>query len=370
MERLDIALPPENPNIEAAIHFSRYAIAKSLVKGKRVLDIACGEGYGSHLIKQAGAAHVTGVDISNESVAKAKKLFSGDGLEFKAADAASLDVLFPENEFDVVISVETIEHLADPRSFLESLKRLTKPAGVILLTCPNDHWYYPEEGQSNPYHLRKYCLEEFQKLTTEVLGNNVRWSVGTGVFGFGSTPLIADKTHSSVPGSWMTYMDADASYLVSGKGEIATSAHQCSYFIGVWNAPDWTNGVAVFPLSMDDYATKVQATDIRGSCYRLQAECETAREALIVANAEQSSLQAELQLEQREKRSLGLRWWALQAECETVCEALFVANAERSRLQAEYETARVGFLRYVRLRQIVPAPLRSLAVKVVRLLRR
>ena len=405
MERLDIGVMPERPNIEAAIHFARYAIAKNLVKGKRVLDIACGEGYGSYLLKQAGAVHVTGVDVSKESVAKAENLFSGDGLEFKAADAASLDVLFAENDFDVVVSVETIEHLTDPKTFLENLKRLTKPEGVIILSCPNDHWYYPEDDQNNPYHQRKYRLDEFQKLSTEVLGSNVRWSVGTGVFGFGSTPLSSSETYSPVPGTWMSYMDVGASYLVNGGGELATSATQCSYFIGVWNAPYWTTGIAVFPLSMDDYAKMVVAQEKRDSDFDLheallsanaeqsrlqdelqlaqsdkrrlglkwqasQAECEAIRETLFAANAEQSRLQDELQLAQSDKRRLGLKWQASQAECEAIRETLFAAKAEQSRLQDECETYRVGFHRYVRLRQILPAPVRSWIVKVVRLFRK
>jgi len=383
MERLDIGVIPERPNIEAAIHFARYAIAKNLVRGKRVLDIACGEGYGSYLLKQAGAVHVTGVDVSKESVAKAENLFSGDGLEFKVADAASLDVLFVENDFDVVVSVETIEHLTDPKSFLENLKRLTKPEGVIILSCPNDHWYYSEDDQNNPYHKRKYRLDEFQKLSTEVLGNNVRWSVGTGVFGFGSTPLSAHETYSPVPGTWMSFMDVGASYLVNGEGELATSATQCSYFIGVWNAPHWTTGIAVFPLSMDDYAKMVVAQEKRDSDFDLREallaannELSAANDELSAARAEQSRLQAELQLTQSDRRRFGLKWQASQAECETLRETLVAANdelsaarAEQSRLQAECETYRVGFHRYVRLRQILPAPLRSWIVKVVRLFR-
>lgn len=351
MERLDIKVAPERANIEAAIHFARYAIGKSLVKGKRVLDIACGEGYGSYLLKQAGAAYVVGVDVSAESVAKATHLFSCEGLEFKVADASSLGTLFSVNEFDVVISVETIEHLADPTSFLKDLKHVARLDGVIILSCPNDHWYYPKDDQSNPYHQRKYRLDEFQKLSTEVLGNNVYWSVGTGVFGFGSTPLTSRETFSSVPGSWMSYVDTVDSYLVNGEGELATSATQCSYYIGIWNAPYCPTGIAVFPLSMDGYASMVIAQD-----KRLQAEYDTTLAALAhTSNDLQSAL--------REKRRLALKWQASQSECEVIREALLLAIAER-------DTYRVGYLRYVRISRFIPASLRSLIVKAVRFFRR
>lgn len=348
MERLDISVAPERPNIEAAIHFARYAIGKSLVKGKRVLDIACGEGYGSYLLKQAGAEYVVGVDVSSDSVARAAQLFGGGGVEFKAADAADLGTLFSDGEFDVVISVETIEHLADPVSFLTALKRAAKPDGVIILSCPNDHWYFPEAEQANPYHRRKYRLEEFQALCAGVLGTNVRWSVGTGVFGFGSTPLTPQNVYRSLPGSWMSYMDAPGAYLVNGERELATSASQCSYFVGVWNADFWTPGMAVFPLSMDDYATMVEAAK--------------QRRAFEASRASLASVTHDLQSALRERRRLGLLWQASQAECAAIREAL-------ARLQVDLETYRIGYNRYVRITRLIPASLRSLAVKVLRFFR-
>jgi SAM-dependent methyltransferase len=357
VEQLNISVAPERANIEAAIHFARYAIGKSLVKGKRVLDIACGEGYGSYLLKQAGAEHVVGVDASSDSIARAAQLFGGEGVEFKAADAADLATLFLEGEFDVVISVETIEHLADPESFLTALKRVTKPGGVIILSCPNDHWYYPEEHQANPYHRRKYRLEEFQALCTGVLGTNVRWSVGTGVFGFGSTPLPSQDAYRSVPGSWMSYMDAPGAYLVSGERDLATTESQCSYFVGVWNAPSWTTGVAVFPLSMDDYATMVVAQEDRH-----KVEAAELRRALEASRASLAAVTHDLQSALRERRRLGLRWHASQAECATTIEALI-------RLQAEMDTYRIGYYRYVRITRLIPPSLRSLVVKIVRFFR-
>lgn len=360
MERLDISVAPDHANLEAAIHFSRYAISKNLVMGRRVLDIACGEGYGSYLLKQAGAERVVGVDISKESISKAERIFGQDGIEFKAIDAAGVDSLFSENEFDVVISIETIEHLTDPISFLECLKRITKPEGIIVLSCPNDHWYYPNDDQRNPYHERKYRLEDFQKLTTGVLGSNVRWSVGTGVFGFGSTPLTSEGNYSKIPGSWMSFMDVGASYLVNGTAELETSATQCSYFIGVWNAPDWTTGIAVFPLSMDDYAAKVNSHTEQS---RLNAECETVRTSL-------NHVESDLRAARHEMRKLGLMLHASRAECEAVKEALVSTYAERSKLRSECDVYRLGHDRYVRLRRIVPSPLRSLLVKLARLIRR
>ncbi len=360
MERLDLSIAPDRPNIEAAIHFARYAICKKLAKGKRVLDVACGEGYGSYILKEAGAEYVVGVDVSKESVAKAQSLFAKEGLKYQAADVADLDTLFAEGEFDIVISVETIEHLVDPTAFLKSIKRIAKPDGIIILSCPNDHWYYPQDDQVNPYHLRKYRLTEFQQISTNVLGNNVKWSIGTGVFGFGSTPVEFNESHAGVPGSWMSYMDVENAYLVNGEQKPLLSETECSYFIGVWNAPDWTVGVAVFPLTMDDYASMAAANDIKSSAINLQ-------QALDSKNTEITSLQQALHSANteiaKEIRRMGLKLQASKAECETMREA----NVS---LREECETMRLGYLRYLKIRRLTPPRLRSLGVKIFRFFRR
>ena len=67
---------------EAAIHLDRYLTAKQFVTGKHVLDIACGEGYGSKLMKDWGAASVVGVDISSEALQIANQMFAEEGITF------------------------------------------------------------------------------------------------------------------------------------------------------------------------------------------------------------------------------------------------------------------------------------------------
>lgn len=360
MERLDISITPGRPNIEAAIHFARYAICKKLAKGKRVLDVACGEGYGSYILKEAGAEYVVGVDISKESIAKAERLFSKEGLRYQAADVVDLDTLFAEGEFDIVISVETIEHLADPTAFLKSIKRIAKPGGIIILSCPNDHWYYPQDDQANPYHLRKYRLNEFQQISTNILGNNVKWSIGTGVFGFGSTPVEVNESHAGVPGSWMSYMDVENAYLVNGEQKPLLSETECSYFIGVWNAPDWTVGVAVFPLKMDDYASMADANDIKKSAINLQQALDSKNTE--ITNLQQVLHTANTEIE-KEIRRIGLKLQASQAECEIMREA----NVS---LRAECDTMRLGYHRYLKIRRLTPPRLRSIGVKIFRFFRR
>ena len=349
MERLDIQEMPGHPNIEAAIHFARYAVAKNWVKDKRVLDIACGEGYGSYLLKQAGAESVVGIDISNEAIQKAQQIFGGNQLSYLNADATQLATLFRDQEFDLVISIETIEHVADAPAFLAEIRRITKPEGIIIISCPNDHWYYPDEKQSNPYHRQKYHLEEFQALSTAVLGDKVQWSLGTGVFGFGSTPLSL-KAYDQVPESWMSYVETNGAYLINGKPALNVPPTQSSYYIGIWNAPSLTTGTAVFPLPMDEYA-KIMNVDA------LLANADEK-----VRYAEEKVLHAEEQIHalQNEARVLGLKFHALQAE----------RAAMLSMRPSVSEANLVEFRRYQRIKQRIPVPIRSLMIKTLQFIRR
>ena len=119
-------------------HYHRYAFARGMVSGLRVLDAACGEGYGSALL--AGAASgVTGVDVSAEAVQHARERYASKNLDFRAADC--LDLPFAADEFDCIVSFETLEHLEDHDGLLNEFRRVLKPAGFLLLSSPDKAVY-------------------------------------------------------------------------------------------------------------------------------------------------------------------------------------------------------------------------------------
>src|SRR5215216_5058132 len=99
---------PSLLNEIAVEHLARYAFCMSLVKGKKILDMACGEGYGSYLLSKI-AAEVKGVDIDESTVFHAAANYHTSNLSFIQGDAA--DLPFGDKYFDVIISFETIEHL-------------------------------------------------------------------------------------------------------------------------------------------------------------------------------------------------------------------------------------------------------------------
>ncbi len=160
-------------------HWHRYLYASQFVRDKDVLDIACGEGYGSHLL--AGLAKsVTGVDISQEAVDFAKHRYSKDNLRFLAGSAESIPV-DAENFFDVIVSFETIEHIGEDsqKKFMKEVQRLLKDPGVFLVSSPNKYYYSDVPNYKNKFHLKEFYEKEFKDFLEAyfpyvfILGQNI-----------------------------------------------------------------------------------------------------------------------------------------------------------------------------------------------------
>lgn len=142
-------------------HFNRYQFARQFVKGKRVLDAACGAGYGSDILAR-DAEFVVGIDISEESIAYAKGEYGGKRTEFQIASVDNLP--FEENSFDIVVSFETLEHV-DGRTqqrFLHEISRVLTENGILIMSTPN-HSVYSKRGV-NEFHVKELTDTEFRYL--------------------------------------------------------------------------------------------------------------------------------------------------------------------------------------------------------------
>ena len=162
MERLD--LETEITSWDAAIHVARYASAKQFCNGLKVLDIGCGEGYGSMMMLNWGASSVLGVDISEVAITKAKIRFQENDLEFRQIEADNEEFL--NQQFDLIVSFETIEHVSNPNQFLANIKKSLKIDGIAIISCPNDGWYYANGG-SNPFHKNVWNADQFRTLVSQ-----------------------------------------------------------------------------------------------------------------------------------------------------------------------------------------------------------
>ena len=142
-------------------HKQRYQWALEYCQDKRVLDVACGTGYGSVILAQRGAAQVVGVDISIEAVASNGK--RPPRLMLANSDACNLP--FGDGTFDVVVSFETVEHLASPELLLAEISRVLKPGGLCICSSPNRD-FLPSSGpkEPNPFHLSEMSFAEFNQL--------------------------------------------------------------------------------------------------------------------------------------------------------------------------------------------------------------
>lgn len=154
-------------------HLARYVFATRFIKGGRVLDLACGSGYGAFFLKNAGALEVVGSDIDLGALDYARRHYQASGLRY---EGGGLDRLLEQDEkFDLITSFETIEHVPEPENFLRGLARCLKPDGVLLVSTPFRLAENVVNGRpANPHHLREWSFAEFAALAGKVF-SKAQW---------------------------------------------------------------------------------------------------------------------------------------------------------------------------------------------------
>lgn len=141
-------------------HLVVYEWIAARVAGLRVVDMACGEGYGSDVLAGT-AASVVGVDANPEAHEHARLRYRRPNLRFERDLVES----FAE-PCDAVVFLQTIEHVQDPGAILEHFKAMLEPGGVAYVSTPNLLTLAPPgaEKSDNPWHVKEYRAEEFRAL--------------------------------------------------------------------------------------------------------------------------------------------------------------------------------------------------------------
>nr|WP_280174135.1 class I SAM-dependent methyltransferase [Escherichia coli] len=367
-----------------------------LVKDKVVLDIACGEGYGSALLMKAGAKRVVGVDISEESIERAKKLFGKYDVEYIVSDANTISERYGEDFFDIVVSIETIEHINTPDVFLSSIKKTAKENAIFYITCPNDYWYYPNNEQSNPCHVRKYTFQEFKELSTGVLGNNVQWAYGGSVFGFG-TVSANNRGLEKIGSSWMEISESENSINVLNTEIDAVNENNCSFFVGLWNAPETNFSNSTFPISMDAYSRMTEEFESNVSSVLREDQAEN-KKAISILKKDMKQLTMNLRKSNLLLSALKIENVTLRKNISELQQQLAkqiamyhdVTNAKNnlelenadlislhgdlatknSSLMERISQMEIPYYRYLRLSALLPGFLKKIILKIVRFIRK
>jgi 2-polyprenyl-3-methyl-5-hydroxy-6-metoxy-1,4-benzoquinol methylase len=144
-------------------HLDRYNFVKEFTQDKKVLDIACGCGYGSYLIANEGKAkEVIGLDLNNDSIRYGNHRFSNPALKRYVGDAQEF---IKESEFDVIVSFETIEHLPKFEQFLKNMSKSLKDDGFFYVSTPIVR--KTRTNCVNPFHVIEWSFEDFHKVVSE-----------------------------------------------------------------------------------------------------------------------------------------------------------------------------------------------------------
>lgn len=147
----------------AVEHQQRYEFFAPQCRGLKVLDAACGVGYGTRILREQGASCVVGIDLAYDAVNYAASHYGAACVSFLAGNVQELP--FDSHIFDIVLSFETLEHVPHPAVFLDQVKRVLKPNGLFICSTPNKE-FVPLAGKKphNPYHTSEMTLDEFKAL--------------------------------------------------------------------------------------------------------------------------------------------------------------------------------------------------------------
>lgn len=159
---------------------AKFRFASDYVIDKYVLDAGCGAGQGAAYLSQNGARYVVGIDVSPESIVYARELFPKNNLSFVVMDALFLG--FPDRTFDVVTSIEVIEHLRQPEQYISEIRRVLKDEGILVLSTPNKLISSPTPGTIWPYHVKEFYPDELYGLLARYFSRVEMWGMWIPVY--------------------------------------------------------------------------------------------------------------------------------------------------------------------------------------------
>ena len=216
-------------------HWHRYLFARRFVVGKRVLDAACGEGYGTALLSET-AADVVGVDIDGRTIEHARERYGGrSNARFVQGSVTTLPLA--DASVDVIVSFETIEHLqrTDQPRMIDEFARVLAKDGIVIVSSPNRVEYSEARHYSNPFHFGELDRDELDRLLHGVLPAK-RW--------YRQRRYLASALWAEMNGGMFESWAADYD------GASATKAPAAMYFVVIAARDDRTLPQSQLALSL------------------------------------------------------------------------------------------------------------------------
>jgi 2-polyprenyl-3-methyl-5-hydroxy-6-metoxy-1,4-benzoquinol methylase len=264
-------------------HVARYHAVLPLIAGRKVLDIACGSGYGTHLLSSR-AEHVTGVDISADAIQHAWGHFTAANVDYRLGSATQIPL--DDASVDVVVSFETIEHIQGYRQFLAEVKRVLRPGGQLIVSTPNKDEFLP----GNHFHVHEFRADEFRAVLAEHFAHQRWWLQDTWLY----SALFDEET-----------FEAEKILSVQTAKTVAAPSSKALYFVAVCSdAPLQTGldsiGAVAEPWSARDAQSRAEEIEkqfnvARANQASLIAQLDTARTNIERAEAVRIELERSLQ---------------------------------------------------------------------------
>ncbi len=197
-------------------HYHRYCVARDWCRGRDVLDVASGEGYGTAFLSEV-AQSVIGVEIDPDSVAHAVTNYGSPNVRFLQGDAQRLPL--SDQSFDVVVSFETLEHLRDHASFIAELRRVLRPTGLLVISTPDRAVYSAPGSDPNPFHFLELTGGEFIALLRDSFAH---------VEILSQRPVLGSLIASAGSARWRSYERRSQDFI-----EATSGMARAPYLIGV-----------------------------------------------------------------------------------------------------------------------------------------
>jgi ubiquinone/menaquinone biosynthesis C-methylase UbiE len=340
-ERLTTALSGQT-EIE---HIHRYVLARHLCRGRDVLDVASGEGYGAALLAQT-AASVVGVEVAEDAVVHAAASYKAPNLRFLRSDARSLPLC--DATIDIVVSFETIEHFVDHERFLAEIRRVLRPGGLVIISTPDRDIYSPTDQPANPFHVLELTREEFAALLRKHFVNVVsllqRVMIGSAM----EVPAeVLTSERLCIERRGLRHLElsvglARPQYIIAVASDVALPPIPGSLYLESGSIVGWTEAIrqALAAKADGEVATQRRAREAAEAVATSEREAREKAEAVATSEREAREKAEAVATSEREAREKAEAVAANEREAYQRVEAEWRAQAVKTE-QAELTLARL-----------------------------